>query len=390
MSNAISLEQFDSWLKEDGPAALVVVEPLQPVAEGEAVIFPPTYAPEKDSGKKSEYVIDTLKDGRNVCQIDSVGAQANRLEPIFKQPPYSKLAPQVTVGVAGGHKVNLLDAGHRAADAIIRFSDLGAQMAEGFAAWLKGDASTLAKVAPTSLLFGAWDSRGTQAKTPRILSATIRAYDVELLSRSAQYIPPVEYTDEVLGEASSLTDDQRSEFGLTHVPAPKALGGVLVRGEICREATLNLVSLRAIGALDEEMKALDGAKTLAVRRYILGLALAALTKPMIHNLRQGCLLVGIEDRPSAWKLVEATGKRTDCPIDHSAALAFAEHAAAAFRLAFQIETADDGGFRPVEGHFDPKRAKAAADDKAAKKEASKAKKGKGKAAASEEAANPGS
>ena len=41
----------------------------------------------------------------------------------------------------------------------------------------------LAKIAPTSLVFGAWDSRDTQAKLPRLIASTIRAYDVVKLSR---------------------------------------------------------------------------------------------------------------------------------------------------------------------------------------------------------------
>lgn len=385
MSEEMKLDQFDSWFNDEGPAALVIVEPLQSVVEDHAVIFPPTYAPEQSSSsKKSEYVIDPLKDGHNVCQIDSVGSQANRLEPIFKLPIYDKLVPQVTVEVDGGHKVNLLDAGHRAADAIVRFSSLNDRLAKGFEAWLTGDASKLAAIAPTSLLFGAWDSRGTQAKTPRILSSVIRAYDVDLLSRSAQYVPPLEYTDEVLGEAASLTSDQRSEFGLTHVPAPKALGGVLVHGEIRREATLNLVSLRAIGAVEHDK--LDLEKTLALRRYMLGLALVAVTKPLIHNLRQGCLLVGVESKPATWKLVYADGKRVEFKLGHATALAYAQQTAAEFRNVFPVEKIDDGGFKDIPGEFDPKLAKAAADEKTAKKEATKAKKTRVKSTGNEEAA----
>lgn len=385
MFEEMKLNQFDSWFNDEGPAALVIVEPLQSVVEDHAVIFPPTYAPEQSSSsKKSEYVIDTLKDGHNVCQIDSVGSQANRLEPIFRLPIYDKLVPQVTVEVAGGHKVNLLDVGHRAADAIVRFSNLNDCLSKSFEAWLTGDASKLAAIAPTSLLFGAWDSRGTQAKTPRVLSSIIRAYDVELLTRSAQYVPPLEYTDEVLGEAASLTDDQRSEFGLTHVPAPKALGGVLAHGDIRREATLNLVSLRAIGAVEQGKLDLD--KTLVLRRYMLGLAIVAITKPLIHNLRQGCLLVGVEGKPASWKLVYADGKREEFKLSHPTALSFAEKAAEEFRSVFPVEKTDENGFQPICGQFDPKLAKAAADKKLAKKEAAKAKKARGNATANEEAA----
>ncbi|HEX7551267.1 MAG TPA: type I-U CRISPR-associated RAMP protein Csb1/Cas7u, partial [Candidatus Methylomirabilis sp.] len=184
MTNESSPNRFDAWFQDDGPAALVLREPLQPVSGDGSAIFPPTYAPEQGSAsKKSEYVIDQLKDGQSICQIDSVGSQGNRLEPLFKSAPYDTLVPQVTI-VAGDQKVSLLDAGHRAADAIVRFSDLGPQFEAAFTALLAGDASKLARLAPTSLVFGVWDSRGTMAKAPRIVASTIRAYDVEVIHRS--------------------------------------------------------------------------------------------------------------------------------------------------------------------------------------------------------------
>jgi CRISPR-associated protein Csb1 len=390
MSEEMKLDQFDSWFNDEGPAALVIVEPLQSVVEDHAVIFPPTYAPEQSSSsKKSEYVIDPLKDGHNVCQIDSVGSQANRLEPIFKLPIYDKLVPQVTVEVDGGHRVNLLDAGHRAADAIVRFSSLSGRLSKGFEAWLTGDASKLAAIAPTSLLFGAWDSRGTQAKTPRILSSIIRAYDVELLTRSATYIPAVDYAElgvvpEELSEKEKGEKRTDSQLGLVNANSSRAAGGVLVQGEIRREATLNLVSLRAIGAVEHDT--LDLEKTLALRRYMLGLALVAVTKPLIHNLRQGCLLVGVESKPAMWKLVYADGKRVEFKLGHPAALAYAQRAAEGFRKVFPVEKMDDGGFKDIPGEFDPTLAKAAADEKTAKKEATKAKKTRGKSTGNEEAA----
>lgn len=380
----MDINQFDPWLEDDGsgPAALVVIELLQPAVEGETAIFPPTYAPELGaSNKKAEYVIDSLRDGHNVCQIDSVGSQANRLEPIFKQAPYDKLVPQVTVKVAEGQEVNLLDAGHRAADAIVRFSSLHEEVASAFDAWLKGDASELAVIAPTSLLFGAWDSRGTQAKAPRILSSTIRAYDVEFLSRSATYIPAVDYVElglipEELAEKQKGEKRTDSQLGFVHANASRVLGGILVRGEIRREAILNLVSLRALGAVDEK-GSLDKQKTMILRRYILGLGLVALTKPMIHNLRQGCLLVGIEDKQASWKLVYATGKRKEFLLEHSCATDFAEKATVAFLGAFpSVKSSEEDYFKPVSGHFDSKLAKAAADEKTARKEAAKTKKGR--------------
>lgn len=366
MQQATDIKRFDHWFDETGPAAVVMLEQLQSVVEGESVIFPPTYAPEQSSSsKKSEYAIDALKDGRKVCQVDSVGSQANRMEPIFKNEPYCALVPQVTVEVATGHKVNLLDAGHRAADAIVRFSTKKHELAQAFGAWLGGDASKLAEIAPTSLVFGAWDSRDTQAKAPRIVSSIIRAYDVEMLTRSAQYIPALDYNREVLGEDALLSDDQKSEFGLSHVPAPKALGGILVHGEIRKEATLNCVVLRSMAATTNGM--IDTDRTLQLRRYILGLALVALTKPMAHNLRQGCLLVGVEDKPAEWKLVYSNGKRETFQLLHQDALEYTKNAAGKFGVTAKIEA-----------QFDPKLLKAAVDDKAGQKEAKKASKKIGK------------
>ena len=79
--------KFDDCLTSDGPVAIVIKQYLRP-AEGEGeVIFPPTYA---DIG----YNVDELSDGTKVVTIDSVGSQANRMEPIFKRAPYAALVPQ--------------------------------------------------------------------------------------------------------------------------------------------------------------------------------------------------------------------------------------------------------------------------------------------------------
>ena len=143
-----------------------------------------------------------------------------------------------------------------------------------------------------------------------------------MLTRSAQYIPALDYNKEVLGADALLSDDQKSEFGLSHVPAPKVLGGILVHGEIRKEATLNCVVLRSLAATTNGM--IDTNRTLQLRRYILGLALVALTKPVAHNLRQGCLLVGVEDKPAEWKLVYSNGKRETFQLLHEDALDYAK------------------------------------------------------------------
>jgi CRISPR-associated protein Csb1 len=326
----VKLEQFDRWLKDDGGvAALVMRQWLEPVEGKDGVIFPPTYA-------KPEYVreedwtgynLDRLQDGSFVCQIDSVGAQANRMEPIFKRPKYRHLVPQILISV-GDRKVNLLDAGHRAADAVVRFSDLWKELQEAFNAARYGDASKLAKLAPTSLVFGAWDSRGTQAKLPRIVRSVIRAFKVEPLHRSAQYIPAVEYVEERLLEAPKTKQEQESisQLGLSHAPAPWSHGGVLVGQEIRRDAALNLVALRALGAA-------PSSDPLPLRRYILGLSLVVFTAPQESFLREGCQLVPDSERPTKWSIVHHDGHRDEeFHVSHDAALKFSIVAAQAFGI----------------------------------------------------------
>src|SRR6185436_8713416 len=184
---SVALEKFDRWLEDDGPVALVMREKLAPVEGSDGVIFPPTFAA-IEGRREGGYNIDDVgaRDApRRIALIDTIGSQANRIEPLFKKPAFEELVPQVTIK-AGEHTVNLLDAGHRAADAVVRYSPLAAELTAAFAAWRKaGDAEKLAKIAPTSLLFGVWDSRDTQAKVPRLFISTIRAYDVKPLTRSA-------------------------------------------------------------------------------------------------------------------------------------------------------------------------------------------------------------
>jgi len=315
-------------LAQDGPAALVCRQRLTPAEGRDAVIFPPTFAAAE--GGKSGYNIDPPKEAaapgtKRIAIIDTVGAQANRMEPLFRKDGAAPaLVPQIEIK-AGNKTVNLLDAGHRAADAIARYSALGPALKEAFVDYGEsGDATKLAKLAPTSLIFGVWDSRDTQTKLPRLVASTIRAYDVEELTRSAQYNPPLDYVG--LGLIDEPEDkrvlDAASELGFRHAPAVGTHGGIVVHGEIRREAILSLVGLRAIGP--------KGEKGVALRNYILGLALVAMVYDRPHELRQGCLLVADPDNPAVWELVAHDGKRTTVQPDPKAALAFAQEAAKAF------------------------------------------------------------
>jgi CRISPR-associated protein Csb1 len=314
--SALSIEQTDSWLDPKGPVALVLKEHLVPVEGEDAVFFPPTYANDDAS-----YNIDQLSDGTRVVTVDSVGAQANRMEPVFAQPDLQDLVPQITVEV-GDQKISILQAGHRLGDAIIRSSSLKDEARAAFEQFLRaGDASGIAKLAPTSLVFGVWDSRDTQAKLPRIVQAVIRAWDVDVLKRSAQYVPPIDYaafdvfSDEEKQKSENNPKSPLAQRGFVPVPATGAHGGVVARGPIVRDVTINLIALRRLTTTE---------KTAALQRYILGLCLVAATEPLDGFLRQGCLLVPKADETASWKEVARTGERKDIALTSSDARALAK------------------------------------------------------------------
>lgn len=329
----MNFDRLESLLTPEGPVALTIREPLQPALGKDAPIFPPTFAPpEGEKDKTPSYVIDTLADQR-VALIDTVGAQANRIEPLFEREPYCHLVPQIEVQI-GPRVVNLLHAGHRAADAVIRFSDKGAIFREAFEKIRDaGDASQLAKIAPTSIVFGVWDSRETQVKLPRLVESSIRAYGVEPLTRSAQFFSALD-KDEML--TLGLDQTALSEEGLDDAPAGRGLGGVLVKGEIRRDATLNLIALRALSGP-------DGESTQRLQRYILGLALIAFTAPAELYLRQGCLLVADPENPATVQQVARSGRRSEVSLPSDAILEFAQTAAAAFGVGDSFRAQFDAG-----------------------------------------------
>lgn len=303
-----------------GPVALTARQTLLPVEGGDAVIFPPTYA-------GIGYNIDTLADGTKVATIDSVGSQANRMEPIFEKEPYAALVPQVTITYGNDKSISILQAGHRLGDALIRSTALADEANAAFSTFLDaGDAAPIARLAPTSLVFGVWDSRDTQAKVPRIVQSVVRAWDIDDLKRSAQYMPPVDYAAlEVFSDAEKDKQEgnQKSTLaqrGFVHVPATGEHGGIVVRGEIRRTVTVNLVALRRLSGDDGP----------ALRRYVFGLALVAATEPLDGFLRQGCLLTPDPDAPASWAAVGRDGTREAVTLDGDAALTLAQEAAVAF------------------------------------------------------------
>jgi CRISPR-associated protein Csb1 len=379
---SITNAELDAWAtKADGPVALRLKQTLLPVEES-GIIFPPTYA---DIG----YNIDTLSDGTRVATIDSVGSQANRLEPIFKsesKDPKDWLVPQIEIVIRkedcgeceacrknaaqGDAKKpkkeactqpravtrSLLDLAHRAADAVVQSSPklLKFLIAPAFKKLQKGDAGPLCAIAPTSLVFGVWDSRGgTGEKRPRLVRSIIRAWDVEPLHAAAQFNSIWKVLDEEQqGELEKAFKEKDktgklSTAGLKDAPATfrkvsnsaakymhefrdgspnperRVLGGVRVNGRIEREVTVNLVALRGLrGANDGE--------TTAIRKYLLGLSLMAATAEIELFLREGCLLRYAENG-DAWYQVPRRGEPTAVNLSAETAQQYARSAAEHFR-----------------------------------------------------------
>lgn len=367
------LEQFDKYLESDDVAALVIRESLIPVEGKDGVVFPATYAVGQGTGFKGGYNIDSHlrkdKEGQNVCLIDSVGSQANRMEPLFKNPPYDALLPQIIVQ-AGSKKINLLDAGHRAGDAIVRCSALQEPLQRAFHEVLASNYEPLARIAPTSLVFGAWDSRDTQAKVPRLIASTIRAFNVRELKRSAQYFPPLNYanldvfTEKEKQKAEGDSKNPLAKRGFVEVPATGTHGGVIADGGIRRDATLSLAALRLLKAIGDE-DAEEKKKDLMLRRYIFGLALTAFTAPIKNYLRQGCMLVNDPENPAKIQEVHRNGERNPINFSHEDALSFAQAAAKEFGVGLSDflkedwkDTTESDSFPCWTVPFDKEKAKA--------------------------------
>lgn len=330
---ALTDATLNGWAGDDAkaPVALCLKQTLLPVEGKDGILFPPTYA---DVG----YNIDPLSDGTKVATIDSVGSQANRIEPVFKASPagrpenkLAKLVPQVTIALGDGREVSILDAGHRLGDALIRSSELREAAQAAFQAYLaSGDATAIAKLGPTSIVFGAWDSRDTSAKLPRIVQSVIRAWNVDQLKRSAVYAPPIDYStldvfsEEEKAKSEGDTKSPLAKRGFVHVPASSAPGGIVAHGPIVRDVTVNLIALRRLHAKESPEK---------LRRYILGLSLVAATAPFDGFLRQGCLLTPDPSNAAEWVAVGRDGVRTPLgALTAEAAFDYASKAAQAFQV----------------------------------------------------------
>lgn len=332
------LSRYDDFLNDEADiAALVIRERLRPVQGPRGVFFPPTFAA-IGQGKKSDYHIDRIgpraddpegasREGvlANRCTVDSVPSQGNRLENRLLR--YSGTCiPKVSISGSrvGERSLDLLEVGHRVADAVLRYTAGNGYepFREALRAFVAGDSGPLARLAPTSLVFGHWDSRpgGTKSKARRLLRSEIIAYNVARATKRSQYwssIDPEVNEDlgQILAEAKEAasrdpeTKNPASQLGMTDVPAPESPGGVIAFGKIERTSMIALSGLRSLtvfpasstgeaSGTTANARAADPGQTLALRRYLFALALAAVADAGVWDLREGCILVRNGPPPS--------------------------------------------------------------------------------------------
>ena len=293
---------MSNLVADPGIVAVTFRQVLEPVEGPDIPVFPPTYPPPPEGGGHrfdSPYTINETKDGIRFCDIDSVQSQANRMEAAFSAD-LADVVPQHAVQAGNHRPIPLTELPHRIVDASIRATGLAGEIREWMLALDSGDPEPLAKVAPTSLVYGAWDSRDTQVRLPRAVRSEIRAHGVSVFTRSTQYSGA--FPRESLGiEEGVWKRKKNGAAGVGFAPTPRVdtPGGILVHGEIVHSATILLNVLR-------KYRASDGGNLLP--NYLFGLAMGGLLIGAgDYNLRSGCCLVPSE--PAEWRSVAGDGER---------------------------------------------------------------------------------
>ncbi len=329
----------DNYLNP-GPTAFSLYEGLKPIGRTK-IVRPPTFIKDKEEkddkkNKKGFYNISFTSPDNNICTVDTEQSQNNRVEPIYMEVGYEGLVRKIEIkyDVNGDTRIikNLLDVPHRIFDALVKCSGLQGEVENFLQDLKKGNWEPFAKLAATSILFGAWNSRGTGEKICGIFDSNILAFNVSSpLDGRYQYSPPIDYRNE--GLIANKSKKLLSSKGLLPVPGHK-LCGVYVNGHIERNATIHLATLRLLRALNED-GTLNEDRTKILQRYILGLALVAITHPTagICRLRKGCHVVtDFNNNPRKFFLTYPNGEEKEFNILHSEALNYAGAAAKDFGI----------------------------------------------------------
>jgi CRISPR-associated protein Csb1 len=221
------------------------------------------------------YAINGLRDGTAMVSLDSVASQAQRMAAVF-HGSLAGYVPKVEVAV-GDTNIPVTALPNGLTEPAIRTSDLDEVITAAFRAYADGDPLPIAAIAPTTLVYGAFDADRTRIRIPRLLRSEIQAWDVDPLTQPAPLGDPRDADPGAYAPEHSRNND--------HAPGAVAADGtpdgVMVHGRIKHTATLHFPGLRQL----EE--AHDGLAT-----YVLGLALGGLWRGGLeYNLRPGCELV---------------------------------------------------------------------------------------------------
>jgi len=313
---------------DGGVAALRWTLTLQPVGGPGDKVFPPTY-------EGGQYATEQrLLNNRTIDTVllDSVQSQANRLEQqllrAFRAGEIQM--PVVSLNIGGHGTVTSLDAPHRIVDAIFRDalwegktfrkSQPGARII----AARPQNASAMMEYCPTALLFGSWDSHGSDtlggAKFARCVVSEIVGWDAVPGKRTSSRIDPLgiramagtifESNDEqwtlVPGEKFYGKKGTPSEIGHGNVTPTISENGGFTISRATQTAVISFAQLRQLS-----FPGLDGVvpeRDRAGRALLAALGLLALTLQWQdgYQLRSRCLLVGEE--PPRIELLGLTDK----------------------------------------------------------------------------------
>lgn len=290
---------------------------------------------------------------RKTVLLSSVAAGANQLELALREAWESgDLAlPILAVdfsnadGLEDLDRITVLDAPHRAADAILRdslldgtlfrLSDVGLAVTNS----RPGSAAGLFHYSPTSLLFGMWDSTGPKgglgAKFERAITSEIVGLDAEIGVRVGSRIDPLaiekksavlyEHVDPAQGwtldEAEAAKDEKgkpklyersggegekgtpsKANHGNIAPTIDRRAGGVTI-SEAVEITVLSLAALRKLrfpvdhtGAPLPAEARRDAETAARTALAALGLAAMVLRHEFDYDLRSRCLLVPVEPR----------------------------------------------------------------------------------------------
>ena len=210
-------------------AAIRQVTRLEPSGDPGDKVFPPTY-------QGGIYATETRRiKGQDVkcVLLDSVQSQANRMEQALlaacneavggrRRLEMPLLAVEFTEFPDIG-RITALDAPHRIADAIFRDSELGGvkfretEDGRAFESSNLRNATALFRLCPTALIFGTWDSTGSQGghgnKFARAVVAEIVGFGAAFGVRTSSRIDPLGIrTCDIYEDASGdwTTDESRA------------------------------------------------------------------------------------------------------------------------------------------------------------------------------------